>query len=198
MLLTELIRRGAAWHGDRTAILFGEESLSFRAVDRLSNRIAHVLAGLGLTPGTPVAALIDNGLHSVPCDFGCVKAGLVRTPLNGRLSLAEHRRMLELIGAATLIHSPSQAERAAALQAELPHLAVYGLGDSSIGPDLLALADKAADADPRLSLDPDDVTLALFTSGTTGTLKAAQHTQASYGAIVHNVLSNLIDPAPGC
>ena len=46
-------------------------------------------------------------------------------------------------------------------------------------------------------IEPDDVTLALFTSGTTGTLKAAQHSQASYAAVVHNVLSNLIDPAPG-
>ena len=36
-----------------------------------------------------------------------------------------------------------------------------------------------------------------FTSGTTGTLKAAEHTQATYGAVVHNVLTNLIDPAPG-
>ena len=49
MLVTELIRRGALHFGDRTAILFGDDSLSFRQVDRLSNRIAHFLGeGLGL------------------------------------------------------------------------------------------------------------------------------------------------------
>jgi acyl-CoA synthetase (AMP-forming)/AMP-acid ligase II len=178
MLVTELIRRGARYHGDRTAILFGEKALSFRDVDRLSNRIANLfISALTLGKGSAIALLLDNGLNSVPCDFGCVKAGLTRTPLNGRLSLAEHRAMLEAIGAATLVYGPTQAERAA--------------------PDLLRLARDASDADPNLRHEPDDVLLALFTSGTTGQLKSAQHTQSSYAAVVHNVLTNLIDPRPG-
>jgi len=197
MLVTELIRRGALYHGPRTAILFGDRSMTFREVDRLSNRIAHALAARGLGKGGHVALLLDNGLHSIPCDFGCVKAGLVRTPLNGRLSLDEHRAMIEAIGAGTLIYGPTQIERAAALQAALPHLNLLGLGDGELGPDLLALANAAPDADPRLPAEPGDVVLALFTSGTSGTLKAAQHTQATYAAVVHNVLSNLIDPKPG-
>jgi len=198
MLVTELIRRGAAWHKDRPAILFGDRSLSFREVDRLSNRIAHMLIhGLGLAKGSPIALLLDNGLYSVPCDFGCVKAGLRRTPLNSRLSVEEHRQMLALTGAQHLIYGPGQAERAAALQAHLPHVTLLGLGDSEAGPDLLVTSAEASDADPRLAIDPDDIALALFTSGTTGTLKAAQHSQATYAAVVHNVLSNLVDPRPG-
>ena len=198
MLVTELIRRGALWHGDRTAILFGEQSLTFREVDRLSSRIANwLISGLGLGKGSPIALLLDNGLNSVPCDFACTKAGLVRTPLNGRLAAAEHVRMLEATAGGTLIYGPSQAERAAELKAELPHLAVFGLGDREVGPDLLELAAQASDCDPRVHYEPDDVLLALFTSGTTGTLKAAQHSHATYSAVVHNVLTNLIDPKPG-
>jgi acyl-CoA synthetase (AMP-forming)/AMP-acid ligase II len=198
MLVTELIRRGALYHGPRTALMFGDETLSFTEVDRLSNRIAHVLGGtLGLATGSAVTLLWDNGLLSVPADFGCVKAGLVRTPLNGRLSLDEHRTMIGTIGAGTMIYGPTQAERAAALKAALPDLAVFGVGDDQAGPDLLRLAQDAPDSDPRLDHQPDDVILALFTSGTTGTLKAAQHTHRSYGAIVQNVLTNLVDPKPG-
>ncbi|MEA3030772.1 MAG: fatty-acyl-CoA synthase [Sphingomonadales bacterium] len=198
MLVTELIRRGALHHRDRIAILFGEERLTFGAVDRLSNRIANALKdGLGLAKGSAVALLVDNGLYSIPCDFGCAKAGLVRTPLNSRLSLDEQRAMIEQIGAGTMIYGAGQAERAAALAAALPGLAVIGLGDGAAGPDLLALADSAPDADPCLRHDPDEVILALFTSGTTGTLKAARHTHATYAAIVQNVLTNLIDPRPG-
>ena len=198
MLVTELIRRGALHHGDRTAILFGDESLTFRQVDRLSNRIANFLIhGLGLAKGSPVAMLLDNGLYSVPCDFACTKTGLTRTPLNGRLSLAEHLRMLEAVGAATLIYGPSQIERATAIKAEMPHLRLYGLGDREAGLDLLELAGDASDADPKRDQHPDEILLALFTSGTTGILKAAQHSHATYGAVVHNVLSNLIDPKPG-
>ena len=198
MLVTELIRRGAHYHGASTAILFGDERLTFTQVERLSNRLANLfIAGLGLGKGSPIALLLDNGLNSIPCDFACVKAGLTRTPLNGRLSLPEHRQMLELIRAQVLIYGPTQAERAAAIQAEMPHLRLFGLGSGEAGPDLLGLADSAADSDPRLHHEPDDVILALFTSGTTGKLKAAQHTHASYSAVIHNVLSNLIDPRPG-
>jgi acyl-CoA synthetase (AMP-forming)/AMP-acid ligase II len=198
MLVTELIRRGALYHNDRTAILFGDDSLTYRQVDRLSNRIANFfLHELGLGKGSPIALLLDNGLHSVPCDFACSKSGLRRTPLNGRLSLEEHVRMIEAVGAATLIYGPSQAERGAALKAKLSDLDVHGLGDSQAGPDLLAAAERASDADPRLDHDADDVLLVLFTSGTSGTLKAAQHSQSTYGAIVHNVLTNLIDPGAG-
>jgi len=198
MLVTEIIRRGALYHGDRVAIRFGDENRTFREVDRLSNRIANTLSqGLGLARGSPIALLIDNGLDSVPCDFGGAKAGLVRTPLNSRLSLDEHRTMIEKIGARTMIHGAGQAERAAALQALLPDLRVIGLGDASVGPDILALAQDASDADPRLPHEPDDVILALFTSGTSGTLKAARHTNASYCAIVRNVLANLVDPKAG-
>ncbi len=198
MLVTELIRRGALYHGERTALLFGDEEMSFRQVDRLSNRIAHTLGGtLGLARGSAITLLWDNGLLSVPGDFACVKAGLVRTPLNGRLSLDEHEAMIEKIGAQVLVHGPSQAERAAALKTALPGVAVYGLGDDSVGPDLLRLAQDAPDSDPRLPVAPDDVTLALFTSGTTGTLKAVEHSQATYGAVVHNVLSSMVDPRPG-
>src|SRR5437868_4370428 len=164
MLVTELIRRGALYYRDRTALIFGDEALTFGQVESLSNRVAHVLGGrLGLSKGSPVCLLWDNSLLGVPADFGCVKAGLQRTPLNGRLSLDEHRVMIEKIGARTLLYGPSQAERAAALQAALPDLAVHGVGDDQVGSDVLRLAEDAPDSDPRLAHDPDDVILALFT-----------------------------------
>ena len=53
---------------------------------------------------------------------------------------------------------------------------------------------SAPSEDPALAARPDDVIIALYTSGTTGTLKAAQHTQASYAAIVANILANLVSP----
>ena len=198
MLVTELIRRGAVYHRDRTALLFGDAAMTFGEVESLSNRIAQVLGGrLGLGKGSPVCLLWDNNLFGMPADFACAKAGLQRTPLNGRLSLEEHKAMIEKIGARTLLYGPSQAERAAALQTALPELDVYGVADDQVGPDLLRFADAAPDRDPRLAHGPDDVILALFTSGTTGKPKGAQHTHRSYGAVVHNVLTNLIDPQPG-
>jgi fatty-acyl-CoA synthase len=198
MLVTELIRRGALYHGGRPALRFEDFELSFRDVDRLSNRIANFfISGLGLAKGEAIALLLDNGLYSIPCDFACVKSGLVRTPLNGRLAMDEHVRMLEAVGCKLLIYGSTQTERASHLAKALPQLKLYGLGSAEVGPDLLMLANEASDSDPRLEHAPDDVILRLFTSGTTGGLKAVEHSHATYSAVVHNILSNLIDPKPG-
>ncbi|MDB5823548.1 MAG: long-chain fatty acid-CoA ligase [Herminiimonas sp.] len=188
----EIIRRGALQHGPRTAIVFGERSMTFAEVDVISSRMAHAL----LTQAqqhTRIGLLVNNGLYSVPIDFACVKAGMNRVPLNSRLSVAEHRRMLEDTGCRHLIFGPELTERAVALQREIPGLACIGLGTAMEGGvDLVALAASHAVTAPKIDVAPDDVILTLFTSGTTGTLKAAQHTQASYAGICRNVLLNLL------
>jgi acyl-CoA synthetase (AMP-forming)/AMP-acid ligase II len=195
MLVTEMIRRGALHHRDRVALRFGDQSLSFAEVDARSNRIANALADrLGLAPLSRIALLLDNGLHSMPVDFGCLKARLTRVPLNSRLSLAEQKRMIEGAGVRILLHGPDHLARATELAEQVPGLACRGIG---AGEDLLQLAHDAPDTPVPRRAEPDDDILALYTSGTTGTLKAVRHSQASYSAVVLNVLANLIDPEPG-
>jgi len=193
----ELIRRGAAQHGARIALVHGEHRLSFAEVDALSARLAHALRAAGAAKGERVALLVNNGLYSVPLDFACVKAGVNRVPLNARLSLAEHLRMLEETGCRMLVFGADLAERADALRTARPGLACLGL-DSSLpgGTDLAASARNQPATDPEVEVHEDDVILTLFTSGTTGVLKAARHTQRSYAAICHNVLLNLLPATP--
>jgi len=196
VLTTELVRRGARRHGNRTAVITGDGSLTFREVDETANRMAHVLIGLGVERGTRVGLLVDNGLWSVPIDFACLKAGAVRVPLNARLAADEQARMLEATGVTTLVHSTALAERAADLAARLPELRLVSLGQSGNAVDLLDEMTQASPADPMVPAEPDDPVLILYTSGTTGALKAVVHTQASYAAICANILANLVSPGP--
>lgn len=192
MLVTEMIRRGAREHRDRIALRFGEQSLSFADVDALSNRLANALVGrLGLEPLSRIAILHDNGLHSIPLDFAGVKARLTRVPLNSRLSLPEQQKMIEGTQVGLLLYSANHRERALALTGLVPGLSSMDTAD------LLALARDASDAPPSRAAEPDDDVLVLYTSGTTGSLKAVRHSQATYSAVVLNVLANLVDPKPG-
>jgi len=191
MLTVELIHRGARQFPERTAVYFADTSLTFRAVDELSNRFANVLSGMGLHPGSTVALLLNNGLYSIPVDFACVKAGLNRVPLNARLSAKEHTHMLTETGARVLVHGADLAGRAQELQAAIPDLRLVSVGDESREVDLLALAESASADEPHVPAEPDDVILTIYTSGTTGKLKAAQHTQASFAAICTNILINM-------
>jgi acyl-CoA synthetase (AMP-forming)/AMP-acid ligase II len=196
VLTTELVRRGARQHADRTAVLSGDRSLTFREVDEWANRMAHVLAGTGVTPGSRVGLLVDNGLWSVPVDFACLKAAAARVPLNARLSADEQARMLRATGVGVLVFGPALAERAADLAGRVEGLRLVALGPVADveALDLLAAAGEASSADPMLPAAPEDPVLVLYTSGTTGALKAVVHTQASYAAVCANILANLVSP----
>jgi acyl-CoA synthetase (AMP-forming)/AMP-acid ligase II len=198
MLTTELIERGARNFAAETAVLYGDQSMTFADVDALANRIANALIrAADAGPGCRIGLLLTNSLFSLPVDFACVKARLVRVPLNARLSAAEHADMLSGAGVGILVHGQDLADRARELNQLLPGLAIYGLGPVTGGEDLLSLARDAADTPPERRPEPDDPVLALYTSGTTGKLKAAVHTQASWAAIGLNILLNLVDVRHG-
>jgi len=196
MLTVELIRRGARYFPERTAVLFEDKSLTFAGVDELSNRFAHVLARNGITRGSRLAILANNSIYSMPVDFGCIKAGAARTPLNARLSIDEHEHMLRETGAQVVIYDGELAERAELLATRIDSLTMLGLGSDRCGSDLLVEAASASPTDPRTPAAPDDVILTVFTSGTTGRLKAAEHTQATYAAVSNNTSMNMSDVGP--
>ncbi|MFG2086887.1 class I adenylate-forming enzyme family protein [Spirillospora sp. NPDC048824] len=188
----ELIVRGARQHTDRAAVIFGDEELTFGQVDELSNRLAHALAREGAGHHRRVGLLVNNSMLSVPLDFACVKGGINRVPLNARLSVAEHVTMLTDTRCELVVFGADLTERARELAAALPGVAFLGLETGLDGePPLMERAKSAPATLPDVEVGADDVILTLFTSGTTGTLKAAQHTQASYAGICRNVLLNL-------
>ena len=129
----DLIRRGAALHGERDAVVCGDERLSFRQVDQLSSQLAHALLGQGVRQGQRVALLLNNGLYSVPTDFACVKAGINRVPLNARLALAEHAHMLRNTGCEVLVFGPDLQQRASELNLDLGQGRVAVEGACEVG-----------------------------------------------------------------
>jgi fatty-acyl-CoA synthase len=197
MLVSEMIRRGAQQFGDRPAVMFGNETLSFMDVDALSGRLASALIASGHAPiGARIALLLNNGLLSIPIDFACAKARVTRVPLNARLSAREHAEMIKGAGARLLVFGPDLAERAVELKQFVEGLELLCLGGSPVAPSLPALAEAVdVEAGGRIA-EADDVILALYTSGTTGSLKAACHTQRSWAAMACNILINLVDPKP--
>ncbi|HZC31073.1 MAG TPA: AMP-binding protein, partial [Gaiellaceae bacterium] len=174
MTTAELIRRGAKRYSERTAVLCGDATLTFAEVDDLANRIANVLLACGVDR---VGLLLGNGLHSIPIDFACAKAGIARVPLNTRLAPPEQQAILDIAGAALTV-----TDREADLDTELLSL-----------DELLERACRAPSEEPAHP-GADDTVLLLATSGTTGKLKLVRHTQRTWAAIAVNILANLVDP----
>jgi acyl-CoA synthetase (AMP-forming)/AMP-acid ligase II len=198
MLVNELIRRGAQRFPGRPAVIFGDQTLTFADVDTICNRLAAALCRIAsLQVGARIGLLVNNCLHTVSLDFACAKLRLTRVPLNPRLSAREQAQMLSGARASVLIFGPDLQERAGELAAMLPALHLVCLGAGSAAPDLLRLSEDESGAPPDRMAEETDIVLALYTSGTTGSLKAAQHTQRSWAAVALNILGNLVDVQPG-
>ena len=193
MLMSEMVRSGAQQFGPQPAIRFADAALTFAETEGWANRLARALIASGHAPvGARIALLLNNGLYSIPLDFACGGARVTRVPLNARLSAREHAQMIEGAGAKLLVFGPDLADRAQELAGLMPGLALLCLGKGGGAPDLLELA--RSESDGRLDRIPeaDDVVLALYTSGTTGSLKAASHTQRSWAAMANNILLNML------
>lgn len=193
----DLILRGARKYRDRVAVEFGGDTMTFADVDELSSSMAHALLNNGLPARSRVAILMGNSLMTVPVDFACVKANLNRVPLNPRLSVAEQLRMIRETHCDTVLVGPGLSARAGELAEQADDLWLLPVDDPGDGTQSLrGLAREHPSTAPDVPVRHEDVILTLFTSGTTGVLKAAQHTQASYASVARNVLLNLL-PARG-
>ncbi|HEX4218704.1 MAG TPA: AMP-binding protein [Acidimicrobiales bacterium] len=176
--IPELVERAARAYGPRIAVADGDRRLTFAEVGDRSGRLANVLTGLTTEPGARVAILMRNRLEYVECDFAIARAGMVKVPINPRLSDDERRYLLADSGAAILITESAERSRALDLVADLDRPpTIVDLDAASDGPGVLgdyaSLLGSALPVAPRLAPDPERLSQLLYTSGTTGRPKGA-------------------------
>lgn len=93
----DLFRRVVARAGDRVAIETDEARITFRELDRLSNRVAHGLLREGRE--RPVAIVAPLAPSTIVVILGALKAGRVFTPIDARDPPERVRTIVEDLGA---------------------------------------------------------------------------------------------------
>jgi acyl-CoA synthetase (AMP-forming)/AMP-acid ligase II len=195
MIAAELIKRGARYFPNEIAVIYQDQKLTFQQVHENSNRLANALYQLGLEKGDRISFLLANSIHSVEIDFAMLKSGLVRVPLNTRLSEEEQFHMITETGSKAIIFTEEFAERVARLRERLSEVALFCQVDGAVKYDwIIPIYEKmeaVSGEDPQVPLCEEDLATLQYTSGTTGILKAAIHTQGSWAAIATNILASL-------
>jgi amino acid adenylation domain-containing protein len=101
--LHELFESVAARTPARTALVCGEESLTFEELNRRANQLARHLRGLGVGPEVPVGICAQRSLETVIALLGILKAGGVYVPLDPEYPQERLSYMLEDTGVSVLL-----------------------------------------------------------------------------------------------
>ncbi|WP_157372003.1 amino acid adenylation domain-containing protein, partial [Vibrio sp. MEBiC08052] len=158
--LHQLFEKQAAQTPDALAVIAGNDSLSYAALNTQANQLAHRLMTLGVTPGSYVAVMVERSCAMVTTLLATLKAGGAYVPLDPlfpseRLQyMVADSRPVVLITDGTVDIAGTFGEQAAQLQ-------VLALNRES-------LADEPMDNPVVAPLTSDHLAYVIYTSGSTG------------------------------
>jgi len=175
---------------DRDFMVFEKNRLSYEEAGDRINRMAYALTDLGVTKETRVGMLSVNCPQYIEAYFAAAKAGAIFVPLNFRAKADELIYMINRAEIKILFIGERYVELVREI---LPDLTGLETCISIDGPEkgMLDYEDQIASASDEEffgEVEDEDVTILMFTSGTTGRPKAVPLTHESFASyILENV-----------
>ncbi|WP_052422753.1 acyl-CoA synthetase [Nonomuraea candida] len=169
----DLLRRSAARHPAKTAIVFGDLRQSYADLDQVVNRTANALAARGVGKGDRFAIFSHNNHAFVVAYFALARLGAISVPVNFMLGADEVAYVLDHSGATGLLAEEALLPVAAA--AVTDRIAVRGvIGAARDGWEPFTAWAAFDDAsEPRVEIADDDPIQLMYTSGTESRPKGA-------------------------
>lgn len=178
---------------DETALRFGEQKISYRELDLVTDRLASSFLGLGVEPGDRIATVLPPRPEYVFTFIAANKIGAITVPLDVRFRTADLDRFItaaepKMLIAANASQDNPIAENLAVMASRWGEVEYFTLEPAPIGKVFSELLREAEGFEQRLEAakaaqSPDDGALIIFTGGTTGAPKAALLSRGNVGAM---------------
>jgi len=151
-----LIERQAALRPAATALILGEEALSYSDLDMRANRLAHRLIALGVTAEQRVGLALERSVDMIVALLAILKAGGVFVPLDPHYPAERLTSMVEDSLARVVLTQSRVRERLRFGQA----LHVMALDELDL--------DREPTHSPAIALHGENLAYVIYTSGSTG------------------------------
>ena len=158
---------------DAAAVIFDEQQLSYRELNRRANQLAHHLRGLGVGADVKVGILIDRSLEMVIGVLATLKAGGAYVPLDPEYPRERMRFMLDDAQCAVLLTN----ER---LFGSLPETESAVL---CLDKDWDKVAPERDD-NPPIGIAGENLAYVIYTSGSTGQPKGVAMTEGALANLI--------------
>lgn len=176
-VLGDVLRVHARDRGARIAFDFEGRTTTFQALEQRTSRVANALLAAGLKPGDRVCYIGKNSDHYFELFLGCAKAGVVMVPVGWRLAPPEMAFIVTNAEAKLLFVGPELVDLVKAHVRELgAGRTIIAMEAGSCWPEYEGWRDAQPATAPAVVVQPDDVAVQLYTSGTTGAPKGAMLT----------------------
>jgi long-chain acyl-CoA synthetase len=192
-----IIRRHAAERPDSEMLVCRGERRTWADQLHRSAQVAHGLRAEGLTNGDRVAFLDRNGFAYFDFLFGGSLIGAVNVAVNWRLAAPEIEAVINDAKASLLVVHRDYLPMVSELPSGLPRVRRIVVLDSGSPDDGRCcaydrwLADRPFE-DPGFSGRPQDISMQLYTSGTTGVPKGVMLSNANIAAAVGEAGRHLV------
>ena len=195
MNTSEFLTIASAIVPDRLAMVFEDRRITYEELSHRVNRLANTLADLGVRSGDRIAMLQVNCNQHIETYFAAAKLDAVYVPLHFRARADELTYMINDSAPKVLLVGPRYAELVQSLGGSLESVRDYVALEEPVDGwhHYEGLIASASEEDRFPEADDDDLTMILFTAGTTGVPKGVMLSHQSFSSYI---LSNITPADP--
>jgi len=169
-----LFEAQAARTPDAIAVVYGDEQVTYRELDRRGNQLARHLQTRAVGPEVVVGLCLERSIDTVVAMLGILKAGGAYLPLDPAYPKDRLLFMVRDAGVRLMVSRQELAERLA-----IPQVAVVAL-DADAG--TIAARDTTA---PSSAVGPNSLAYLIYTSGSTGQPKGVLGLHRGMTNVIH-------------
>ncbi len=177
------VQRWAELTPDKPAIIFEEQTISYKDLCKRADRTSCWLQSIGIEKGDRVAVMLNNCPEFLDLFLACSRLGAIFVPINFRITSVELDYFIKNCRPRLFVHGDAFTDVVKALELEnyLPPMMLAIVGKAQFNTRIFDLNEETLKFDGERAFltkslgpaDPEEPQVIMYTSGTTGKPKGA-------------------------